>query len=209
MCAAALFTLSEHFQSAALRSYAASVRREAYREAAALFDDLPEDENITVAADTAEPVDPNLPPGLGNLRNTCYLNSILQYCYTVTPIRELVLNFDPNAPGPSLDLANKNPEVYIGRECELLYPTKPSCGVSDMLRSCARVTEALREPQKRFDEIREAPATPCQCSLAFCSPRRVGEDDLPNPRSTPACPTPSCPLCSGGYGRGYSHCGAH
>ncbi|TLS23968.1 hypothetical protein PpBr36_08265 [Pyricularia pennisetigena] len=42
-----------------------------------------------------EPVnDPNLPAGLDNLRNTCYLNSMLQYFFTINPVRDLILNFD-------------------------------------------------------------------------------------------------------------------
>ncbi|KAI1125239.1 cysteine proteinase [Nemania abortiva] len=34
------------------------------------------------------------PPGLKNIGNTCYLNSLLQYFYNVQPIREMVLNYD-------------------------------------------------------------------------------------------------------------------
>lgn len=39
-----------------------------------------------------ETVDMELPVGLGNLRNTCYLNSILQYFYSVNAVRDLALN---------------------------------------------------------------------------------------------------------------------
>ena len=35
-----------------------------------------------------------VPVGLGNLGNTCYLNSLLQFYFTVKPLRELVLNFE-------------------------------------------------------------------------------------------------------------------
>ncbi|KAI1333760.1 hypothetical protein F5Y15DRAFT_326886 [Xylariaceae sp. FL0016] len=35
----------------------------------------------------------NTPPGLKNIGNTCYLNSLLQYFYNVKPIRDLVLNY--------------------------------------------------------------------------------------------------------------------
>lgn len=41
-----------------------------------------------------EPVDFDLPVGLANLRNTCYLNSILQYFYSVNAVRNLAVNSD-------------------------------------------------------------------------------------------------------------------
>lgn len=34
------------------------------------------------------------PVGLDNIGNTCYLNSLLQYYYTVKTVREIVLNFE-------------------------------------------------------------------------------------------------------------------
>jgi ubiquitin carboxyl-terminal hydrolase 25 len=40
------------------------------------------------------PVDMSLPAGLENIRNTCYLNSILQYLFTVRGMREIVLDWD-------------------------------------------------------------------------------------------------------------------
>ncbi|KAK8050291.1 hypothetical protein PG994_012021 [Apiospora phragmitis] len=36
----------------------------------------------------------NTPPGLHNIGNTCYLNSLLQYFYNVKPIRDVVLHHD-------------------------------------------------------------------------------------------------------------------
>ena len=36
----------------------------------------------------------NLPVGLLNIGNTCYLNSLLQYLFTVKAVREIVLNHD-------------------------------------------------------------------------------------------------------------------
>lgn len=39
-------------------------------------------------------VDYSLPVGLVNIRNTCYLNSILQYFNTVVPVRNVILNWE-------------------------------------------------------------------------------------------------------------------
>lgn len=44
-------------------------------------------------------VDLNLPVGLDNIGNTCYLNSLLQYLFTVEPVREVVLGYESFALG--------------------------------------------------------------------------------------------------------------
>lgn len=44
--------------------------------------------------DDNTPVNYGLPVGLHNIGNTCYLNSLLQYLFTVKPIRDIVLNYD-------------------------------------------------------------------------------------------------------------------
>ncbi|KAI1756114.1 cysteine proteinase [Xylaria castorea] len=44
---------------------------------------------------TTDPATPfTTPPGLKNIGNTCYLNSLLQYFYNVKPIRDMVLDYD-------------------------------------------------------------------------------------------------------------------
>ena len=40
------------------------------------------------------PANMELPAGLENIRNTCYLNSILQYLFTVRPLRETVIDWE-------------------------------------------------------------------------------------------------------------------
>jgi ubiquitin C-terminal hydrolase len=79
-------------------------------------------ETITVntgSANRDEVVNLNLPPGLDNLRNTCYLNSILQYFFTVNAVRDIVLNFDADTVTPAAQ-PDKTGEIYLGRECESL-----------------------------------------------------------------------------------------
>ena len=126
MCSAALMAIGNHFDSTPIKSFAAQTRRHGFEDMGAEYANLlgAQDE-IIVSAPETEQVDLSLPPGLDNLRNTCYLNSILQYFYTVTPVRELVLTFDATAAGLDSNLANQNEEVYLGRQCEYLVH-KPS-----------------------------------------------------------------------------------
>lgn len=42
----------------------------------------------------ANTVNLTIPAGLDNIRNTCYLNSILQYFNTIVPVRDVVLNWE-------------------------------------------------------------------------------------------------------------------
>jgi ubiquitin carboxyl-terminal hydrolase 25/28 len=81
-----------------------------------------------------EAVDVELPVGLANLRNTCYLNSILQYFYSVNAVRNLALKSDLPALEPTeanlghiLRVGSSNqdenqPELetgraFVGHEC--------------------------------------------------------------------------------------------
>ncbi|KAK9899710.1 cysteine proteinase [Cystobasidium minutum MCA 4210] len=48
----------------------------------------------SVEAPREAPVSVDRPAGLQNIGNTCYLNSLLQYFFTIKQLREVVLNFD-------------------------------------------------------------------------------------------------------------------
>lgn len=51
------------------------------------------------------------PVGLRNIGNTCYLNSLLQFYFTIRPFRELVLDFDAHKRDAT---TNKITETTIG-----------------------------------------------------------------------------------------------
>lgn len=80
----------------------------------------------------------NAPVGLDNIGNTCYLNSLLQFYYTVKPVREVVMNIDShrmnlNDPKTDDDMRKKRvggrkvvrSEVIKAQKCRL-----PWCCVS-------------------------------------------------------------------------------
>ena len=75
-------------------------------------------------------VDYQLPVGLANLRNTCYLNSMLQYFYSVNAVRDLALKSDLRELEPTEEsmkelLRSINTEqqkletgrAFVGHEC--------------------------------------------------------------------------------------------
>lgn len=77
-----------------------------------------------------------IPVGLGNIRNTCYLNSILQYLYTVDDVRNLVCqlnlpDIDSNTgrlqgETEDTDVGLERRKAYVGCECRFLpCITKP------------------------------------------------------------------------------------
>jgi ubiquitin C-terminal hydrolase len=75
-----------------------------------------------------ETFDRSLPAGLANLRNTCYLNSILQYFYSVNAVRDLVANLDQAQLDQArlqeiltdVDPAQIEPRrTFVGSQCKL------------------------------------------------------------------------------------------
>ena len=73
------------------------------------------------------------PVGLENIGNTCYLNSLLQFLFTIPELRELVLNFEQVKMNPTDEnLANKQVgsrriqwrEVEQSQKCRLSPPLR-------------------------------------------------------------------------------------
>ncbi|KHN97152.1 ubiquitin carboxyl-terminal hydrolase [Metarhizium album ARSEF 1941] len=77
----ALEAIADHTYSPALKQAAMELRQEN-----GIYGVKAKDDN--------EPVNYALPIGLHNIGNTCYLNSLLQYLFTVKPVRDIVLNYD-------------------------------------------------------------------------------------------------------------------
>ncbi len=81
-------SLSNGAPSGSKDSYAEALRAIAYERGSNFLLAKLADPNADVQAGTAEPV------GLDNIGNTCYLNSLLQYLYTIKPVRDMVMDFD-------------------------------------------------------------------------------------------------------------------
>lgn len=58
------------------------------------------------------------PRGLNNIGNTCYLNSLLQYLFTIKPVRDMVEHFDQykqDLPGGSTNFEKKVADMRVDR----------------------------------------------------------------------------------------------
>ncbi|KAF1929045.1 cysteine proteinase [Didymella exigua CBS 183.55] len=97
------------------------------------------------------------PVGCRNNGNTCYLNSVLQFLFTITPLRQLVLNFEEYEQDPSPE-ALKNKKV--GRA--IVMPER-----------VVTAQKFVRELQSLFQEMIRAPTdnilpTKYLAELALC-----------------------------------------
>lgn len=123
------------------------------------------------SGDDCKPVNFALPVGLHNIGNTCYLNSLLQYLFTVKPIRDIVFNYD-HVKLPLTDESitsrllggNKmqmdRGEAVVAQACKLQWKLRD--GVlqrANQIISCQGTVGTFREPDGLETSRNEAIAT--------------------------------------------------
>ncbi|KAK4447736.1 hypothetical protein QBC34DRAFT_426973 [Podospora aff. communis PSN243] len=140
-------------------------------------------------------VDRDLPVGLGNLRNTCYLNSILQYFYSVNAVRDLVLNSNQSRLTPTeqdvqealknLDPSDLEPgRAFVGsefsRELHTLFESLKASQDRSITPRQRLANAALLRPEKVRPKVEEAaPVIGPVNKDAPPLPPRVGESSEP------------------------------
>ncbi|KAM7185145.1 ubiquitin carboxyl-terminal hydrolase 2 [Rhypophila sp. PSN 637] len=114
----------------------------------------------------------SLPPGLSNLRNTCYLNSILQYLYSVKAVRDLVLNLEraPLEPNEQVLLDRYGSSelepgaAFVGhefaRELNTLFRDMETSTNGFVIPRQRLAEAALLRPLSMHQTSQEAPAVP-------------------------------------------------
>ncbi|KAH7322846.1 ubiquitin carboxyl-terminal hydrolase [Stachybotrys elegans] len=136
-----------------------------------------------------------LPVGLDNIGNTCYLNSLLQYLFTVRPVRDIVLNYD---------------NVKLGLDDESIQARRLGGNKMQMDRGEAVVAHAfVQELATLFQELQtshQAASRPSQrlanavllSTHTLLSETKAGAEpsDAPKPPPLPARPPPSAPTDS-------------
>ncbi|TGJ79643.1 hypothetical protein E0Z10_g9120 [Xylaria hypoxylon] len=171
----------QHSESQSLKE-AAEFLRATRNVATAQTDNSKAEQSL--AADPAAPF--AAPPGLKNIGNTCYLNSLLQYFYNVKPVRDMVLNYDQIQLG--LDNASVNNRLTGGN------------GTLVTLEEAIVARQFVEELRRLFVDLQTtkgAAASPSQklANTALSSAKEIlTSRDQNQPPPLPARPSPAPPV---------------
>ncbi|KAI0404110.1 hypothetical protein F4802DRAFT_568969 [Xylaria palmicola] len=140
------------------------------------------------ASTTTSPEGPyTTPPGLKNIGNTCYLNSLLQYFYNVKPVREMALSYDHFQLG--LDDASVNDRRTGGNA------TRVTLEEAIVAR---QFVEELRRLFLELQSTTSVAASPSQklANTALSSAKEIlTAQSQTQPPPLPARPSPTPPSC--------------
>ncbi|ORY34116.1 hypothetical protein BCR39DRAFT_518545 [Naematelia encephala] len=147
------------------------------------------------------PARQDIPVGLQNIGNTCYLNSILQYLYSIKPLREAVLAFDQSTSEESG--RSSKPEVERARrfvrQLRLLFlqlyksdqsSVRPDEELAYLAITRPEVDAIVQPPPARqpLDSIPDIPDISSPSSTAVATPYLTPSREnisLPSPFTTP------------------------
>lgn len=170
-----------------------------------------DDSSITVALGPASQtaagpaLDVSLPVGLVNIRNTCYLNSILQYFNTVLPVRSVVLNWEEyklepteenlktrrlGGSGSALDKAEAFLAAKFVEEMRSLFLDLQSSNET-AIRPQQRLALAALKTADQL--VKGKPAEAAATAIGPQPNPQASARDLPPPPPLPARPSPKPP----------------
>ncbi|CAJ2509246.1 Uu.00g142720.m01.CDS01 [Anthostomella pinea] len=128
----------------------------------------------------------NAPPGLRNIGNTCYLNSLLQYFYNVKAVRDVVLNFD---------------QIQLELDEDIVSKRRTGGnGTSVNIEEAIVARQFIEELRKLFSDLQsttDSAAQPSQklANTALSSAKEILSESADNqPPPLPARPSPAPPV---------------
>ncbi|KAL6870474.1 ubiquitin carboxyl-terminal hydrolase [Trichoderma novae-zelandiae] len=182
----ALDSIAEHTASPSLKQAVLELRNEfnlGISESDGTFSSDPRATNL------------DLPVGLHNIGNTCYLNSLLQYLFTVKPIRDIVFNYD----SLRLDLVDESiRERRLGGN-KMQMDRGEAVVAQAFAEEMATLFETLRTSDRTATRPsqRLANAVLLSTHTLLSGPKQPSETPTaPNPPPLPARPSPAPPTNS-------------